>query len=228
MSEKIEYRELFDLSSALLSKDDLFHLEKILVEDPKTDRIDIKLSFDSTNLSAESFKKLLSNPDIPTSTDKLSINMQRWIDTEDYKGISSGVSLSLHYNHINCQIHSIDQTWFLGKKSQVEKFFKSKRPWYLWLNKFSVVYPTIVMALIVYVAAMLAKKQYFQMILPIICSIILIIVTTLIFKQKLFPFVKIHLQERTRIKFGFNEWCALIGALSAFATLVQVLSKLFK
>ena len=90
MFEKIEYREFFDLSSALLSKDDLFHLEKILVEDPKTDRIDIRLSFDSTNLSAVSFKELLSNPDLPTSTDKLSINMQRWIDTADYKGISSG------------------------------------------------------------------------------------------------------------------------------------------
>lgn len=228
MIKKIEYRELFDLSSALLSKADLFHLEKILIEDPKTDRMHIQLSFDSTNLSAESFKELLSNPDLPTSTDKLSIEMQRWIDTEDYKGISSGVSLSLHYNHINCQIHSIDQTWFLGKKSQIEKFFKSKRPWYLWLNKLSVVYPNIIILLIVYGAAMVAKKQYSQMILPIICSIILIIVTTLIFKQKLFPFVKIHLQERVRIKFGFNEWCALVGALSAFATLVQALSTLFK
>ncbi|WAC07253.1 MAG: hypothetical protein OS130_13635 [Thermodesulfobacteriota bacterium] len=123
MSEKIEYRELFDLNSALLSKNDLFLLEKIVLEDPKTDRIDIQISFDSTTISAESFKELLSNPDIPTSTDKLSIGMQRWIETEDYRGISSGVSLSLHHNHINCQIHSLDQTWFLGKKSQIEKFF---------------------------------------------------------------------------------------------------------
>jgi hypothetical protein len=84
------------------------------------------------------------------------------------------------------------------------------------------------MALIFYSSSMLLKKQYSQMILPISWSIILIVVTTLIFKQKLFPFVKIHLKERTRKKFGFSEWCALIGALSGFATLVQVLSNLFK
>lgn len=228
MEKKLEYREIFDLNSVFLCKKDLFQLEKILVEDPESDQIDIRISFNSTSISAESFKELLSNPDLPKFTDKLSISMQRWIETEEYKGISCGVSLSLHYNHINCQIHSLDQTWFLGKKSQIEKFFKSKKPWYFLLNKLSFAYPTIVMALIVYSSALLSKKQYFQMILPIVCSIVLIVATTLIFKQKLFPFVKIHLQERTSIKFGFSEWCALIGALSGFATLVQVLSKLFR
>ena len=228
MSEKIEYGELFDLNCALLSQNDLFLLEKILLEDPRTDRVDIKISFGGTTVSAESFKELLSNPDLPASTDKLSINMQRWIETEDYKGISSGVSLSLNYNHINCQIHSLDQTWFLGKKSQIEKFFKSKKPWYLWLNKLSFAYPAIAVALVFYGSAMLGKKQYSHMILPLISSMVFIIVTALIDKQKIFPFVRIHLQERKKLRFGFAEWCMLIGALSAFATLVQVLSKLFK
>ena len=52
MSEKIEYRELFDLNCALLSKNDLFLLEKMLLEDPRIDRLSIQMSFDSTTVSA--------------------------------------------------------------------------------------------------------------------------------------------------------------------------------
>jgi len=228
MVKQREYRELFNLNSALLCRNDLFELEKILVEDPETDQLDIQLSFDSATISAESVEELLANIDLPISTANLSISMRRWIDTEEYRGISSGVNLSLNFNHINCQIHSFNQTWFLGKKIQIEKYFNSNKPWYSFLNKSSVVFPTVVIALIFYSAFLLAKKHYYEMILPIFCSIVLIAVSSLIFKEKLFPFVKIYLKEKTKIKFGFNEWCALIGAFSGFATLVQVLSKLFK
>jgi hypothetical protein len=40
--------------------------------------------------------------------------------------------------------------------------------------------------------------------------------------------VKVYLQEREKNTFGFNEWCALVGALSGFATLVQLIDKMFK
>jgi len=225
---KTKYGEIFDLNSVLLSKNDLFILERMLIEDPETDRINIQISFNSTRVSAESFEELFSDSDLPASTDKLSINMTRSIETEKYIGSYYSVRLTLSHNYIDCQISSPDQTWFLGKKSQIENFFKSKRPWYLWLNKLSFVYSGIVIALIFYSSAMLGIKQYSQMILPIISSIVFIVLTILIYKQKIFPFVRIHLQERTKIKFGFAEWCALIVALSAFATLVQVLSKLFR
>jgi hypothetical protein len=222
MARQREYRELFDLNPVLLLKNDLFELEKILVEDPETDQIDIELSFDNTSIPAESFDDLLANTDLPVSTDNLSINMRRWTETE------GGVSLSLNYNHISCHIHSFNQTWLLGKKSQIEKFFSSKRPWYSFLKKSSVAFPAIAFALLLYSSVLLGKKQYYEMILPIACSIVLIIISVLTVKEKLFPFVKVYLQERTSIKFGFSEWCALIGALSGLATLVQVLSMLFR
>ena len=213
---------------AFLSKNDLFELERILVEDPKTDKIDITLSFDSTTISAETFDELLSHTDIPTSTDKLSIIMRRRVEDVGFDEIASGVILSLHYNHIDCKIHSYDQTWFLGKKSQIEKFFTLRKPWYLFLNKSSVLFPAFSAALFLYSGFLLAEEKYYEMILPAICSIALISVSVLTLKQKLFPFVKIYLKERSRTKFGFNEWCALIGALSGFATLIQLLSELFK
>ena len=228
MANQIEYRELFDLNAALLSKHDFFELEKILLENSNTDKIKFDLSFDSTTISAESAEELLSHADLPLSTDQLSIGMTRWIDTEEYKGISGGISLSLHYNHINCQIHSIDQTWFLGKKAQIEKFFKLKKPWYFFLNKSFPAFPTIVMLMIAYSSALLVKKQYFEMIVPIVCSVVLLIVTVLTFKEKLFPYVRIYLKEKVSIKFGFNEWCALIGAISSFAAIVQMVSKLYE
>lgn len=228
MSKEIEYRELFDLNSVLLCKNDIIELEKILLENIKTDQIRFKLSIDSTTISDESVEELLSHGDLPLSTDNLSIDMTRWIDTEEYKGISGGVSLSLNYNHINCQIHSIDQTWFLGKKAQIEKFFKIKRPWYFFLRKSSVVLPAIVMLMVSYSAALLAKKLYYEMAIPIFCSIVLVIVSVLTSKEKLFPYVKVYLRERASNKFGFNEWCALIGAISGFAAIVQMVSKLFE
>lgn len=228
MTKKLEYRELFYLPAVLLSRNDLSQLEKLLVEDPKTDKIDINLSFNSTSISAESFGELFTHQELPKSTDKLSISMQRWVTTEEYRGISCGVSLSLDYNHIGCQVHSFDQTWFLGKKSQIEKFFKARRPWYSYPNTLSPLFPAITMLLLCYGGVLLGKREYAAMVLPIACSIVLIIVTVLTFKQKLFPFVKINLQDSAPTKWGVNEWCALVGALSAFAALIQMLSALFK
>lgn len=228
MSEKVEYRELFNLNATVLLNEDLFQLEKMLVEDSNTDRINIKITFDSTTISGESLKELLSSPDIPICADKMDINMSRWIENDYYKGFSSGVSLSLYHNYINCQIHSIDQTWFLGKKSQLVKFFNSKKPWYIWLNKYSYLYPTVAMILIYYSAYLFTNKLYLQTVIPIICAAILFIAAILIYKQKLFPFVKIYLKETMKKKFGFSEYCALIGALSGLATIAQVIIKLFK
>lgn len=225
--KKVEYREHFYLKSSLLSKNDLFMLEEMLIDNPETDRIEIEISFDSTTVSVESIEELFSNPDLPASTDKLYIRMVRWIEIEDYKDISSSISLSLHYNHISCQIHSLDQTWFLGKKSQIEKFFNSKRPWYSWINKLAITFPFLITVLVLYGSFMFREKQYSQMILPMISSIVLIVVTALIYKEKIFPFVRIHLDERKKMKFEFYEWCTLIAAISAFATFVQGLIRLF-
>lgn len=228
MAKNREYRELFDLNSVFLTKEDLFVLEKLLIEDNDTDEIEIRVNFDSTSIDAESFGELFENTDLPDSTDKLSINMRKRIDSGDCREISSGVSLSLHYNHINCQIHSCDQTWFLGKKAQVEKYFKSKKPWYLALKKLSTIYPMLVVILIFYSNDLLAKDQYLEMLLPVFFSVVLCILTVLEFKQKLFPFVKVNLQDKKTTKFGFNECCALVGALAAIATMIQFFSTLFK
>ena len=144
--------------------------------------------------------------------------MLRWIETEEYKGISCGVSLSLYINNITCQVHSLDQTWYLGKKSQIESFFSSKKPWYSFSTKLVIVLPAIIMLLLVYSAELYAEKQFNEIVLPVVCTVIFIISYVLISNQKLFPFVKIQLQEVSKRKFGFSEWCVLIGGIAGLGT----------
>lgn len=229
MTEQPEYREVLDLNSVLLCKNDLLELEKIVVDDPETDEIKISLEFDSTQINANSFKELLSRDDLPISTDKLNIRMSRWIRKEGYRRISCGVRLRVHFKHVSCHIHSPDQTWFLGKKSQIENFVRSKRPWYFFINKIAPwVIGLITLTTIFYCIYLFKEKQFYEMILPIASYIILVTIGILTFTKKLFPFVKIYLQENTKRKFGFYELCALIGALAGLATIAQFLIVLFK
>lgn len=223
MAEKRVHRELFYLNCVLFRRQDLVALAKMLIDDPDTDRIKVQVDFDSTSITAESMEELLGNQDLPPYTDKVSVGMLRLINTPEYRDFPCGISLTLHHNYVSCHIHSLDQTWFLGKKSAVEKFFRLRRPWYALLNKSAPAFPAVVLVLLGYGQYMFMQKNYREMILPVVCSVVLAAATTLIFKQRLFPFVRVFLKETNdRIRLGFNEWCALIGAISGLATIVQL------
>jgi len=228
MRNKTEYREIIQLNPVLLYKSDILELEKLLVEDSETEAIEIIFNYNSITIYVESFNELLERSDIPYCTDRVYIDMKKWIETEDRYEISSGVTMSFNHNHVNCQIHSIDQTWFMGKKSQIQNYCVAKKPWYSFINKAYPFLPTIILALLFYSGYFFAHGQFFQMLLPATCSILLIVLTVLIFQGKLFPFVKICLHEKPTISLGFYEICALIGALSGLATLIQLFSKIFK
>jgi len=229
MAKNQEYGELFNLHCVLLRRQDLFALEKLLVDDPRTDRLKLQVSFDSTSVTAESVEDLLKYEDLPTFTDKLSLEMHRWTTAQGCRDISAGVSLTLHHNFVNCHISSMDRTWFLGKKAEVEKFFKLRRPWYAWLNKIAPSFPAVALLLLFHSVNLLSAKNYRSVGLPIASSAVLGLVAVLAFNQKLFPFVRICLQETGEgFRLGFNEWCAIIGAISGLAAIVQLVVDLSK
>jgi len=227
MPKQREFQEIFDINPVLLHKKDLFELENILIENAETDKIDIQLKYNNTTIPADSFEDLFSNADLPDSTDKLSVAMTRRAKKEDYIGFPCGVNLSMHYNHVNCLVYSVDNTWFLGKKAQIKSFFRKKKPWYAFLISVSTSLPALSILFLFYSAYLFAKKQFIEMILPIASFLIILISTAFIFKQKIFPYVKVNLHDKPKFKFGFNELCVLIGALAGIATIIQILSNMF-
>jgi hypothetical protein len=232
--KKVEYNTSFDINSAILYKKDLLKLEEILVENSETDSLEIKLSFDNITITAESFDELFANPNISEPIENLSmdIRMIRRMRIDNDINIISSISLLIFFTFIKCLLRSSDQTWFLGKKSQIEKFFAAKKPWYSFLSnsRFAlslVVLPLIIGMLFGYIAYILFLGKYSALILPIVCFVTIIIIYVLIAKQKIFPVVKIYLKERTKKKFGLYQWVLLITLLASIATIVQFLTNFF-
>lgn len=228
MNKTREFREIINLPPVFLNPDDLVELERIIVKDKTTDHLEVTLRHNNSTIFAESVDGLLSEENLPSTTDKLSVFTYHNINEGTFEGSSCDVSLSMQHNYINCQINSPDQTWFLGKKAEIQQFFKEHKPWYAIINQHFHPLPSIAILCLFYSSYLFANEKYGEMFFPIILSIFLGVSSYLIFNQKLFPYVKIVLFKKEKNKFGFNEWCALIAALAGIATLVQVFSNLFK
>ncbi len=221
MASNDEYRDLFSLKSVRLWRDDLFKLEEILVEDQSTDFLDIEVMFDNATRPFNSFKEVFTDNNLPESINKLRVKMKRWIELEDGREILSGIDLCFYESYANCQLHSIDKNWFLGMRTQIKEFVKARTPWYAVLNKLEVLYPNIALVLLFYSYIEYERGQYFYIILPIITAIMLFTITYLIHKQKLFPFVKIMLEEKQKLDLGIMGWSAIASCIFTGLTFIQ-------
>lgn len=124
-----EFRKLFDLPAAKLSREDVENLAKVITDgiaSTRPDYLSLSLSSGDATYKARSIDELLSQ-ELPASVDNLDFSVAGV--TSDYN-IDRGVTIHLHRLYSTCQVHALDEIWFNGKIEQITKFFRNRRTWY--------------------------------------------------------------------------------------------------
>lgn len=123
-----EFRKLFDLPAAKLSRTDVENLGHLITNGlpKKPQAFEFSLSEKEATYRDYSLAELLSQ-NLPSSIDRLSFNVHGW--TDDNK-IDCGVTIDLHRTFASCQIYALDEVWFKGKIQQIVEFFAQRSPWY--------------------------------------------------------------------------------------------------
>lgn len=217
---KKEYRNLVPLKPVLMYREDILELcELIKPHSGEEKEIEIEYNNKEESISITDVESLNSISGIPP-TDDMSLTVRIWEKTD----IISGLSVSFNHNNISYQLHSKDETWFLGTDSKLRKFFKNKRPWYSPVQRFSpFLSPVAVLVSFQHATKLVKGDEFIEGMFWFVVTVALVSISFLIFFQKLFPYVWISLSGKADRKFSYEKWTLIV---SASALVVAILSGL--
>jgi formate hydrogenlyase subunit 3/multisubunit Na+/H+ antiporter MnhD subunit len=90
----------------------------------------------------------------------------------------------------------------------------------------SPVFPTFAFLSLFYLIKLIKDEKLILAVAPSCLFILLTVVSILAFQQRIFPFVKVVLKKREKIKFGFDEFQALIIIVAGLVTILQFIHTL--
>lgn len=214
-----EFRRLKDINPLIFYQEDVIELIDIISIGSDDKRVEIQMDYTfgertETVTSIEDLKKLEGSP----STDKFSFRALVW--SKD-RNIFGGLSLTLYHNYAQYQIHSINETWFLGKIAKLENFFRDKTPWYAQINKFA----PFVSPLVILPAASFSFYQYksenlLEFSILAILAAGLVFISYLMFKQRIFPYVKIFPYRKSIMKISYEKLSFIISIITLIVSVV--------
>ncbi len=133
VNQNIEHREIVEINCVKLTKDDILELVDIITYNIENYHDSIRLSFQFKNKIQRFNGKEELKINFPTEFDSINFEVLDWknIDqTSTERDIVSSISISMDNIVSHFQIFSIDENWFLGKKTKLLNFFKSKKASY--------------------------------------------------------------------------------------------------
>jgi hypothetical protein len=224
--KKSEWREIVDVHSIELYKEDIKELGSILTEDTgkNTPEIEMSVTSNSRTLKFNPIDENFDNFDIKSSN-QVRIELVIW--NGDSNDIVSGVTLEMHRNYVNYQIHSNSETWFLGKIEQLNRFFTKKKP------KIEPVPPlfrhlvlinniTIVVGLLL-MGFFFVKDRYILSMILSILVILMILIPIRVRKPEDPPYVKLYFYSRPKIESTPKKqipWNLIIQVLILVVTII--------
>ena len=217
-----EYREIVKLGPVLLDKAGLAELERVLSQDmtPRPDDIRVRLTDGARVVTADSIDQLFRSQ-LPASASSLSIEILSW---NQQRKIDAGVSLTLHQNFASYQLHALSETLYLGKKAQLDAFFRRHQPWYASINKLlPMVGPALALSAF-FAAALLARQgATAAAVLSATLAVVSAIVVWLAITGRVFPYVRLRLVERTSGRSAWEVITLLLEVMLLIATIVSIL-----
>ena len=225
-----EYTKSVNVHPCKLERDDLLKLITIVKETfPISERKeDFKVS---TNLPSifireNSIEDFLTHKELPQRFNRLSIEIIGW---DKNREIDKTVRMTFYDNFITLVVTGVDETWVLGKYSQITNFLRKKRPWFWALP--NTVFPLLTGAIpfmCIYGLIYFIKVKE----IPYVVSIALFLIawlfaTVLYFKDKFLPYTQIILTPKKAI-FSKENIIILIATLTLIFTIVGVIASLVK
>jgi len=133
-----EYTKSESIHPCRLERNDLLELIKIVketfsVSDRKED-FKIYANLPNITIESNSIEDFLKHEELPDKLYSLSFNIIGWSKNRE---IDKSVRMTFCNYFINLDINGREQTWVLGKYSQITDFLRKKRPWFWALHKVS-------------------------------------------------------------------------------------------
>ncbi len=222
-----EFRKLFDLPAAKLSKADVEDLARIVTDGLSADHANQRLSFCLTkgdeNYRAGSVEELFSQV-LPNAVDSLDFSAA---GGGFENPLHQGVRIALHRTFAHCQVWADNEIWFNGKIEQITRFFKVRRPWY---GKFPKIFSGLFGAIQGLSGAafvlLLMRSYYIWTICPVVTFALCQIAFDKYTNGKLFPYIDIELAEVRPPIIGNRLLvvCTVVGViLQAVAIIVAII-----
>jgi hypothetical protein len=162
---------------------------------------------------------------LPTKSADLSIEVISWNNRNE---IEASVHFDAHHSYAQYRIHAKSETLFLGKKSQLNEFFRTHRPWYATVSRFLPMIGPPVAISALFSAALLARQGS---VVAALLSGSLALVSAAAFwlaiVQTLFPYVRVQLSASGTGRSAFERITLLVQVLLLIATIISILFPLF-
>ena len=130
-----EYTKSGRIHPCKLERNDLLQLIKIVKETfPVSDRKDdfnVSTNLPNISIRENSIEDFLKHEELPDKFNRLSIRARGWSENRE---IDKDVRMTFYDNFIDLDVDGTDQTWVLGKYSQITNLLREKRPWF-WVFK---------------------------------------------------------------------------------------------
>jgi len=207
---KKEYRNLVSVKPVLMYREDIVELCGLVEARPDEEKsVEIEYKSNEENIRISDIESLGSISDIPP-TGNMSLTVRIWRGQD----IVSGLSVKFNHNNISYQLHSKDETWFLGTDSKLRKFFKSKRPWYSSIQRFSpFLFPVAILVSFQHALELVKSDEILGGVFWFSVAGALVAGVILIFFQKIFPYVWISLSSKNDRKFSYEKWTLVVSVL---------------
>jgi hypothetical protein len=220
--QKAEFRKIEKIPPVLLYKKDLIALEKLLKSDTnwKDDDFRIDVGHENKSTSIYTFSELPID-ELPESSNEVSIKIIGWNSERE---IENGISMTLYHNYAEYQIHALNEVWFDGKRSQLNTFFRSRKPWYSWLNgSIPVLLPLLSWAALAIAIWGYRYDLIWVLVIATLLFISVIVVGWLYFKQQLFPYVKVFFTDKPNRKLAIEVIMLVLELTILIATLLSII-----
>lgn len=213
-----EYRNIVSVKPVLMYREDILELFALIeIQSDEEKNIEIEYKNNEESIKITDIESLNLFSDIPP-TNYMSLNIYVWRE----RNIVSGLSVSFNRNNISYQLHSENETWFLGTDTKLRKFFKAKRPWYSAIQRFSLFLSPIAVIISFQHAIDLVKSdKSIEGIFWFAMTVILVVISILIFFQKIFPYVWISLSGKNDRKFSYEKWSFIISVIALVVAIVS-------
>lgn len=216
-----EYTKSGNIHPCRLERNDLLELIKIIKETfPVSDRKeDFKISTNlpDIHISSNSIKEFLKHEELPDKFDRLTLDVLGWSKNRE---INKSIHITFYGSYINLNVDGTQQTWVLGKYSQITNFLKKKKPWFWALHKiFPVIAGIIPIVFLIALVDFVKAKVIIYSVSTALFLIAWIFATVFYFRGTFLPYTQIILTPK---KFLFNKEniAIIIAALSLIISII--------
>lgn len=134
-----QYKQTGSIEACRLTRQDILELGQLIrqgfdASDPRIS-LDVSVNLPRVKIESNNIDQFLADRELPDKFDRLSM---RIVDVGEGVTARKYISVDLDAAYSNLSVTGLDETWVLGKYSQISTFLKRKRPWFwVWRKAFA-------------------------------------------------------------------------------------------